>query len=298
MLTPNDKQVLKVLWITLFLNAIVSIAKLIYGHITASISLQADGFHSLLDFSSNIVGIFGIILAAKPADEGHPYGHRKIETIASIGISFFLFFTSYELIITVWDRIKNPAIPHVDLLSFVIMGVTIGVNFFVAVYERRVGEKLKSDLLLADSSHTKSDLFVSLSVMASFVGVLLGIPWLDVAIAIGIVVFIFYVGFRILFNNLNVLLDAQTIDPEIITKMVLSVPGVQHCHKVRSRGTRNRVFLDLHIHVEPTMTTELSHELTHIVIRKIKKQFTEVADVLIHTEPAYPTGRITRPAED
>lgn len=298
MLNPSDKQVLKVLWVTLFLNALVSAAKLIYGHITHSISLEADGFHSLLDFSSNIVGIIGIILAAKPADEDHPYGHRKIETIGAIAISFLLFLTSTDLVLTIWGRIKNPSVPHVDVWSFVIMGVTIVVNFFVATYEKRVGERLKSDLLLADSTHTKSDLLVSVSVMASFAGVLFGVPWLDLAIACFIVVFIFYVGFRILSTNLNVLLDAQTIDPEIITKMVLSVPGVQHCHKVRSRGTRNRVFLDLHIHVEPTMTTELSHELTHIVIRKIKKQFTEVADVLIHTEPAYPTGRITRPAED
>lgn len=283
---------MQVLLITLLFNLVVCIAKLFYGVKTKSLSLEADGFHSLLDSSSNIVGLIGAYLASRPPDEGHPYGHRKIEALTSLSISFLLFLTCYEIVSHVMGRFKNPVVPDVDVVSFAIMGVTMVANFLVSRYEKREGTRLRSDILLADALHTRSDILVSVSVILSFVAVLFRIPILDGIIASGIVVFIFTIAFRILSGSVNVLLDARTIDPALVEEVVKKIPGIVRCHKIRSRGTQSGIFVDLHIHVDPGMTTEVSHKLTHDVIRTIKGHFPEVLDVLIHTEPAFATGKV------
>ncbi|MBI4411662.1 MAG: cation transporter [Deltaproteobacteria bacterium] len=289
MARTTDREVKQVLIITFLLNLVVCGAKLIYGFATKSLSLQADGFHSLLDSSSNIVGMIGVILASRPPDESHPYGHRKIETLAALSISFLLFATCYEITTNVVERIGHPVIPQVHFLSFLIMAVTVGVNLWVSSYEMKKGLKLKSDFLLADSMHTRSDVFVSLSVIGSFVAVLLNAVFLDIVIAAGIVLFIIYAAFRIMHRSLNVLLDAQPLNPLGIEETVMAIPGVLFCHKIRSRGAANGIFVDFHIHVEPLMTLEDAHSLTHEVIRQVKEKYPEIVDVVVHTEPAYLT---------
>ncbi len=289
----NTKQIKKVLIITFLLNLLVCVAKITYGSLTQSLSLTADGFHSLFDASSNIVGFVAVMLAFKPADEGHPYGHLKMESFASLGIAFLLFITCFELISDVSTRIQHPVTPEINLMSFVIMVSTMVINYVVARYEAKKGHELKSDFLLADSVHTRMDFFVSLSVIISFVSVLFHWPQLDIIMACVIILFIIYAAFKIIYQNFNILLDAQTIDPNEIEKVVLSISGIDLCHKIRSRGTQHGIFIDLHIHVHPLMTTEDSHRLTHQVIRTIKHRFPEVLDVLIHTEPSF----LTKPHE-
>lgn len=291
--STKDQSVIRILFITFFFNGVVCLLKLIYGFMTHSISLEADGFHSLLDASSNIVALVGIKLAIKPPDEGHPYGHRKIEALASLGIAILLFITCFEIISQVVGRTKNPVLPQVTWLSFFIMGITMAVNFYVSTFEKKWGERLKSDLLIADAFHTRSDLFVSLSVIASLIAVLLHAPFLDGIIASGIVIFIIYVASRVLSSSVAILLDAQLIPPEKIEKVVKPIPGIVRCHKIRSRGTRSGIFVDLHIHVDPMLSTEMSHRLTHQVINTIKSTYPEVIEVLIHTEPAYSTEPAT-----
>ena len=288
----DDKKVMQVLLLTLLFNLIVCIAKLFYGIKTKSLSLEADGFHSLLDSSSNVVGLIGAYLAFRPPDEGHPYGHRKIEALTSLSISFLLFITCYEIVSHVIARLKSPVLPEVNAVSFAIMGITIVLNVLVSRYEKREGIRLRSDILLADALHTRSDILVSISVVLSFVAVLFNVSFLDGVIASGIVLYIITIAFRILSGSLNVLLDARTIDPERVEEIVKKIPGIVRCHKIRSRGTRSGIFVDLHIHVDPNMTTEVSHKVTHDVIRTIKGHFPEVLDVLIHTEPAFATGKV------
>jgi len=289
MARQTDKEVKKILIIIFFLNLLVSGAKLFYGILTKVLSLEADGFHSLFDASSNIVALVGVYLASKPPDKEHPYGHKKIETLASLGISFLLFATCFELITNVIERVKYPITPEVTIISFAIMIVTMAINYGVCTYEAKKGKELKSDILIADSIHTRSDIFVSLSVLVSFGAVLLKIPVLDIVIASGIVLFIIYAAWKIMLRSINILLDAQPMDPDEIEKKVMDIPGIVLCHKVRSRGTSNGVFVDLHIHVDPLLSTEDSHTLTHKVISLLKESHPEILEVLIHTEPAYPT---------
>lgn len=294
MMTIQDqrqKQIYQILLITFVLNLLVCAAKLVYGIATKSLSLEADGFHSLVDASSNVVAFFAVFFASRPPDEKHPYGHRKIEAMASLFISGMLFLVCYEILSGVYARIKNPVIPTISLLSFVIMFATLAVNYFVSRFEMKKGGELKSEVLLADAMHTRSDIFVSLSVLASFVGVLLKVPMVDWIVAFGLVLFIFFAAFKIITRSLNILLDAQIIDPQKIMVLVMQIKGIEHCHKIRSRGTQSGIFVDLHIHVDPMLTTEKSHELTHKVINTIKVAFPQVLDVLIHTEPSHPPSQ-------
>jgi cation diffusion facilitator family transporter len=282
----RNKEVRRVLWITLVLNFLVAGAKLGYGHSTQILSMVADGFHSLLDGSSNVIGLIALAFASKPADPGHPYGHRKVEAIAAMVISGMLFWACYEIISSAYDRLHTRLAPEVTLYSFLIMLGTMAINYGVSRYEHRKGEELKSQILTADSAHTRSDIFASLSVLAALVGVRLNLSYVDIIAAGFIALVVGYSGYKIVLESFNTLLDSAQLDPEAVTRTVLSVDGVQKCHHIRTRGHPKAIYMDLNIHVSPTLTTQKAHELTHRVIARIKEEIPEVVDVVVHTEPA------------
>jgi cation diffusion facilitator family transporter len=192
------KQVKRVLSLTLFLNLAVAVAKLLWGHLTNSLSMQADGFHSLFDGASNIIGLVGIWVARHPPDDCHPYGHKKFETFAAFGISVLLFLTCFHILESSYSRVQTPFAPQATFLSFIIMLGAIGINFFVAWWETKKGKEFKSDVLMADAMHTKSDVFGSLSVFISLIATRLGYPILDPVAAVLIAALIGKIGFSIL----------------------------------------------------------------------------------------------------
>lgn len=287
----NDKhgkrmrEINKVLWIVLALNFAVSIMKLIVGYTISSASMVADGFHSFSDASSNIVGLVGTALAAKPADETHPYGHRKFETFTSIGIALFLFMVSTNIIKTGIAKLTNPTVPQVDVYSFIVMIITMVINFSVMTYETKEGKRLHSDILISDAIHTKSDIYVSLSVIISLIAVKLGYPILDPIISFIIALAIIKAGIEIIINSSKVLCDAAVLDPEEVIALVSEVDGVLNCHRVKSRGSVDDFTLDLHILVDPMMTVGKAHELHHIIEEEIRSHFPGVHYINIHIEP-------------
>ena len=282
----RDDEIKKILWLILGLNLLVAGAKLIYGYWTGVISMWADGIHSVFDGTSNVVGLIGMWAAAHPPDESHPYGHRKFESFAAFAISVFLFLACFEILKGSYERLMHPVVPDVTLMSFGVMLVTIGINLFVTRYERRRGRELKSEILHADSMHTLSDVYSSTSVLVGLIAIRLGFPILDPIAGILIAGFIGITGFRILFEASRVLSDASCVDPERVREVVLRIPEVQSCHSIRTRGLENHVFVDCHINVRPDMTAQTSHDLVHQIEDRIKKEMSEVADVVIHVEPA------------
>lgn len=281
----RDRDIKKTLWVILFLNLMVAAAKLIYGQWTGSLSMWADGLHSMFDGTSNVIGLVGMWAAASPPDESHPYGHRKFETFAAFAISVLLFLACYKILESTYHRLLNPETPRVNLGSFGVMASTMAVNLFVTRYERRQGDRLKSEILHADSMHTMSDVYASLSVLAGLFAVKIGFPILDPIMAVVIAGFIGYTGFKILFETTRVLSDASCMDPERIRALVMKTPGVNSCHSIRTRGTENHIFVDCHIHVSADMTTQASHHLVHRIEERIKSELSGVVDVVIHVEP-------------
>jgi cation diffusion facilitator family transporter len=281
----RDREIRRILWLVLLLNLLVAGAKLVYGSLTGSLSMQADGFHSAFDGASNIIALIGSWAASLPPDESHPYGHRKYETFASFGISVLLFLTCVNIIRSSYSRFFLSTAPEVTALSFWVMLLTMAVNFGVMRWEGSRGRALRSDLLLADSMHTRSDLFTSASVLVSLVAVRFQLPVLDPIIALVIAGFVGKTGFEILREVSSVLSDSSRLDPRLIRDIAMRVEGVRECHGIRTRGSQNHIFVDCHIAVPPDMSTDRSHELVHEIEERIKKDLNEVAEVVIHVEP-------------
>lgn len=281
------RRIKKILVLILALNWAVALAKIIYGLFSRCESMTADGFHSLSDGASNIIGIIGIHFACQPRDKDHPYGHKKYETIFSLGIAVLLFILAFNLakegIHHIWQA---PEIPRVSFFSFVIMLATMAINFKVMRYEHKKGKELKSDILLSDSIHTKADIFTSLSVIIALIVIKLGYPILDPIATILISCFIAFAGYNIVKESSAVLCDtAMILDDKKISDIVLGIPGVRACHKIRTRGRPDDINVDLHVQVDPDMHIDDAHNISFKIEAAIKTGIPEVTDVVVHMEP-------------
>lgn len=284
---PGERaaKIRRVLVLTLILNWSVAALKLGYGTWSTTLSMVADGFHSLLDGSANIIGLIAMSVAVRPADHSHPYGHRKFESFAALGISLLLLLAAYEIGQAAFGRWQARTVPHVTTLSFVVIIVAMGVSLFVTWYEARAARQLHSELLAADAMHTRTDLYASLSVLAALAAARAGYPSLDLVAALFIVLLIGHSGIRIIGQSLTVLSDATRLSPSTVERVALEVEGVREVHAVRSRGTADAIYMDLHILVDPALTVAKAHEIAHQVEAYLKEQFPGVADMVVHVEP-------------
>jgi len=276
-----------VLLIVLGLNWLVAFAKIFYGLSTKCESMAADGFHSLADGASNIIGLIGIHFACQPIDQDHPYGHRKYETFFALGIAAMLFVVAFNLGKEgVLHLFNPPAKPEVDIKSFMVMLATMGVNIWVMNYERRQGKKLQSDILISDAMHTNADIFTSASVIVALIVIKLGFPILDPIVTVLISLFIARAGYNIVKQSSSVLCDtAAILDVRKIESIVLGTSGVKSCHKIRSRGRPDDVHIDLHVQVNPDMHVDHAHKLSYAIEEALKKGIPEITDVVVHIEP-------------
>ena len=282
------RAIQRVLWITMGLNLLATVAKLGVGYWTSSLSLIADGFDSVFDTATNVIGLVGVYLAARPADEDHPYGHRKAETMTALIIAGLLLLTTWELIQSAVQRLLDPSLiqAEVNVWSFGALLVSIVVHLTVVWYELRAGRRLNSDVLVADALHTRADIFVSLSVAGGLIAVYLGYPLADPILALVIALIIAKIGVDIIRENSPTLMDEIAMPRDEIEQIARSVPGIVSCHRVRSRGHRSAVYADLHIQVDPAMSTEQAHAIAHELKRRLQERSSDVQDVTIHIEPA------------
>ena len=276
----------RVLWITLGLNVAVCAAKIIVGKLSGSMAMVADGYHSLTDGGNNIAGLVITGYAYAPPDEGHPYGHRKFETAATLGLALALLSVAYHVIVQALSRSSAAELPEIGPLAWAVMVVTLVVNMFVASYEARQGRKLQSSYLIADSAHTRSDIYVTLGVIASFAGARAGVVWMDGLVSIGIAVFIAYLGVQILVGSFHTLTDRAVIPTETLSPCVLAVPGVIDCREIRTRGGPGAVYVDLIVHVDGSMPMRDAHDVADWIEAALMMQHPEIVDVVVHLEPA------------
>jgi cation diffusion facilitator family transporter len=269
----------------LFLNLAVALAKIIYGQISGSISILSDGFHSLTDGASNVVALVGLRLAGKPPDANHPYGHRKFETLAAGAIALFLLLVVVEVAQAALTRFRSGIGPTVTPASFVVMFTTLAINMAVVRSERKAARRLSSELLLADARHTQSDVLTSLSVIAALIGSAAGYPLLDPLAALVIVGFIGHAGFDIARDAAKILSDQIVISEEDVRRIVATVPEVLGCHRIRSRGSADHVFLDLHIWMDGATPLTDAHAISHLVKDRLIERYPQIVDAVIHIEP-------------
>jgi cation diffusion facilitator family transporter len=283
--TDYRPQVRRVLLITLLLNLFVLALKAGLGWWTGSLSLLADALHSVTDSTSNILGLFTSQLSSPYPDRDHPYGHQKFEALGAMGIAGFLAIACFEILKGAFDRVLRVADP-VKMSSPVLwlMLIVLGVNIFVAWYERREGERIGSNILIADAYHTMSDIWISMTVIGGLIGVWLGYQWLDLVFALPVAVLVFRSGWEVLKQNIPWLVDEMAIAPETIQEIVLEVPGVLNCHNIASRGLVGRqVFIEMHL-IVAAEDVATAHQITEEVEVQLESRYSPVR-VLIHVEP-------------
>ncbi|HTM27594.1 MAG TPA: cation diffusion facilitator family transporter [Vicinamibacterales bacterium] len=281
----RHEAVSRVLTRVLVLNLGVAVAKLVLGYATGAVSVLSDGFHSLADSGSNVMGLIGLRAARKPPDVDHPYGHRKFETLAAGGIFVFLLLAVIEIGRSALKRLGSSVPPEVGSVSFAVMIATLLINVAVVRYEARAGRRLTSELLLADSAHTRSDVFATIGVLISLTAVALGYPQMDPLAGVAIAILIGRTSYEIARDTSGILSDRVVIDEDDIRRVVMSVPEVLGCHRIRTRGPLDHVFLDLHVWLPADARLSAAHSLSHVVKDRLMERFPQIADAIIHIEP-------------
>lgn len=286
---PDDtrsRAIRRVLWLILGANWLVAACKLGWGLFSNSTSMTADGVHSFIDGSSNIIGIVALRYAAQPPDEEHPYGHQKFETLASLAIGAMIGVAVLELGKMAVNSLLNDQHATVSIESFAVMLGTLAVNLGVTRYESAQGRKWNSPLLLADASHTMSDVWVTSAVLASLVLTKLGWGRADGVIALGVLGVVAHTGFGIIKQAVGVLADASRVDPVKVREVLHTLDGVQGVRAIRSRGLEGSVLIDLVVYVEPSMPLSEAHRVADAVETKLHETFPEIREVLVHVEPS------------
>jgi cation diffusion facilitator family transporter len=291
-LQDNRSEVRKVLIITLLLNLFVMGLKAVVGFWTGSLSLQADALHSVTDSANNVLGLITSRFSSPKPDRNHPYGHQKYEAVGALGIAAFLGIACFEILQGAIERIFHGLTPvNISAPELWLLLIVLGVNIFVTYYERGVGMRVGSPILLADAQHTMSDVWVTITVLLGLIGVwqarVLHLPqlqWLDVILAFPVALLVFWSGWKVIKENLPWLVDEMAIAPEAIRDVTLQVPGVINCHEIASRGLLGRqVFIEMHL-IVGAKDVETAHKITEEVESRLEERFSPVR-VVIHVEP-------------
>ena len=278
----------RVLLLTLAVHLVVSALKLGFGYHANIVSLQADGFHSLFDALSNVIGLVALGIALRPPDPEHPYGHQKLEVAASLAIGIMILLGLLEVGRGVLSAAVGVTEPQITGAAYAVVVVAIASSLLISWYERRAGEKYNSMILQSDAAHTFSDALAGLAVLGGMALVSAGIPAGDLFAALAVMLFIGMTAYRVLRTGMDVVVDASLLDAQSICEIAEEVDEVLSCHYVRSRGMPGRVHLDLHITLAPEMRLSRAGEVMLAVKAVLRENFPEIDDVLIQIEPHKP----------
>ncbi len=306
MIQDNRSKIQLVLLLTLGLNLLVMAIKVIIGTLTGSLSLLADALHSVTDSANNILGLITNHFASPEPDREHPYGHQKFDALGALGVGVFLGIACFQILSGAVERVFKGSKPvEISPKELWILLIVLGINIFVAYYERAAGKRLGSAVLVADAKHTMSDVWITIMVIGGLIGIWQGEVWnlpklqyLDVILAFPVALLVFKSGWSVLRENLPWLVDQMVIDPETIKEIVMSVPGVVNCHNIASRGMIGRqVFIEMHM-VVASSDVETAHSITEAVEAELENHFSPVR-ILIHIEPPqYQSEEITYESPD
>lgn len=278
----HDRQVLRVILIEGLANLGVLGIKTSVGLSTGSMAILADALHSLTDVANNIIAFIVIRASRRPADRKHPYGHQKFEVLAVFVLATLLAVIAVEVATRAFTR-SVAEVAHSGWGLYLMLAVLL-VNIVLSTWQRRWALRLNSPILLADASHTFSDVLITLVVIIGWQLSARGLPWLDTVCAIGVALMILYLAYGLFKRVVPALVDEQAIEPERVARAVQAVPGVARVRRVRSRWIGPDRALDIVVTVAPEMSTADSHAIADQIETLLENQF-EIADITVHVEP-------------
>lgn len=290
--TTKKSQIFKVAFITLIINAVIFIFKLLAGIIDSSVALISDAVHTASDIISTIIVIFGAGLAAKKSDNEHRYGHERFESVASILLAVLLAATGLIIGIEgiksiISGAFKDIIMPSYLALSAAIMSILVKEGMFWYAYIN--AKRLKSPALKADAWHHRSDAISSVGAMIGVIGAMLGYPILDVIASLVICLLILKVAIEIFLDAIGGMTD-KSCDPTTIQAMekaVKEVDGVLKVDDIKTRLFGDRAYIDIEISADPMLTLEEAHTIAEKVHNKIEQEFDIIKHCMVHVNPYY-----------
>jgi cation diffusion facilitator family transporter len=284
------KRSLQVTFLGMAINALLAAAKLTAGILGHSYALIADAVESMADVFSSVIVWRGVVVAATPADEDHPYGHGKAEPIAAAIVATILLAAAVGISI---QAIRQMFTPHAGPAPFtlLILFITILVKEFLYRFASREGAEIESSVVQTDAWHHRSDAITSLAAAIGISVALIGGSGFESADSIAAVVaalIIAWNGWKLLRPALDELMDtapSQSFNAQI-RKIATEIPNVNAVEKCFVRKMGFHYFVDMHVEVDPQMTVQQAHEIAHRVKDEIRRQLPAVSDVLVHIEPS------------
>ncbi len=280
--------VARVFWITLGCNLAVAIGKMLLGISTGMLAILADGLHSLLDSSGNVVGLVALRYAAQPPDDEHPYGHARFETLGALLLGLFLVVAAWEIFKSALERLIQPAAHEltIDSLNLVVLLATLLVNVAVSRYQLYQAQRLQSVLLRADAQHTQSDVWVTSAVLVSMLCVhMTGWAWLDTVTALVVVGLILRAAWQIARQTVAVLVDTAPYAPETLKALLPPLAHDAHVLRVRSRGTPKTALIDVDLALCPRTTIDEANTLAQHIRDHLNSQLEGVQEIEVHFAP-------------
>ncbi len=282
------RETFKVTVIGSVLDLALAVAKLIVGFAAQSQALIADGIHSLSDLGTDFIVIYAAKHAHRAADEEHPYGHGRIETVATVALGATLLVIGGGI---AYDAIRRLMDPHTLLVpgywALIIAGLSVISKEAIYRYTLHVAKKLRSDMLRANAWHSRTDAISSIVVIIGVAGTMAGLPALDAVAAIGVAAFIIKIAWDLAWHSVSELIDTGLEKTRIdeIRRIILDVDGVKSLHTLRTRKMAGEALADVHIQVNPRISVSEGHQIGEAVRHKIIREIDELKDVTVHIDP-------------
>jgi cation diffusion facilitator family transporter len=283
------KRSLRVTLVGLVINALLTCAKFAAGILGHSHALIADAIESLADVFSSIIVWRGVVIAAAPADEDHPYGHGKAEPIAAATVSTMLLLAAGWIAVQAFRGIAQPH-PAPAPFTLVVLLAVICIKEGLFRFVLREAISVESSAVHTDAWHHRSDVITSLAAAVGISVSLLGGKGYESADDVAAIVaaaIIVWNAWRLLRPSLNELMDRSPSRElcELIRQIAEQVKGVERVEKTLVRKMGYYFYADMHVEVDPQMTVQRSHDIAHEVKDKVRTQLPRVRDVLVHIEP-------------
>lgn len=300
---PNTKESAKMYrtkigvfqgWISVLVNSILFIFKLVIGVMVGAVSVIADAVHTLSDVVSSIVVIWGFKQAEKPADVEHPYGHGRAEYIATLIIAILLCVAGIEFIEASIDRIQNPEQVVAEWWMILILMVTIILKEITARYAEFLSTKIASGTLHADAWHHRIDALSSLLVVGALIAGKYGYPSSDGWAGLGVALFLIYTGFIIAKDAVDDLIGKPPTseEVEVIRQIVMSVDGVLGAHDIIVHSYGHDKFASVHVEIDADETTAVAHDISEEVENKLEKAIG--VEPTVHLDPVHPNDPLVQ----
>lgn len=274
--------------IAIIANCFLTVFNITIGIMSGSYALISEGAHTLSDVATSIIAYIGFKIGQKPADEEHPIGHGRAESISGLIILLFLAMIAYEIMTGAIDRLIHPSLITVPETIAAIMAVFgIFINYSVSEYVIKIGKEINSPAIVADGKHQKTDIFSSIAVLLGVVVSNMGYPILDPIIGLIIGFLILKTAYEIGKENIDNIMGKVPSEEFIneIKEVANNTPKAQGAHNIKVDYLGSYAAVSLHIQLDGNMTLDESHEVVHIVQNNIIKEIPEIKYVMVHACP-------------